>query len=255
MNLGQRSIVSRVADAIRDQALASDEGQLIGSEEELLSKHGVSRPTLRLAAALVAREHLLTVRRGVRGGYFARRPDAGPAGHMAELYLRWHKTSSAELVKALVPIKLELAQLAALQGETGSRALLRDYVEPKQVSIECPAIDIHDEAFWRLVATTAGNRPLGLFMDMLTEMLRALVDAEAILDEDPLRLQRYCRHRMRLATAIVAGDAEVARLEAERLVALTTEWLLEALGEGDRPDENEPEQYRLTGSSRRLPPR
>ena len=45
------------------------------TERELESRYGVSRPTLRQAAALVGQEQLLHVRRGVGGGYFARRPD------------------------------------------------------------------------------------------------------------------------------------------------------------------------------------
>ena len=51
----RRSIARRVADAIRRDALERDEGELLGSEDDLILRYDVSRPTLRQAAALVAR--------------------------------------------------------------------------------------------------------------------------------------------------------------------------------------------------------
>jgi len=51
----RRSIVRRVADAIRRDALESAEGALLGSEDDLIVRYAVSRPTLR-QAALVVRE-------------------------------------------------------------------------------------------------------------------------------------------------------------------------------------------------------
>ena len=52
------SIVRRVADAIRRDALQLTEGQLLGSEDELILRYSVSRPTLRQAADL---DYRLTV--------------------------------------------------------------------------------------------------------------------------------------------------------------------------------------------------
>ena len=71
---GDSSAVRKIAKALRIESLNSDEGTLLGSEEDMLSRHKVSRPTFRQAAALVAQEQLLTIRRGVGGGYFVTRP-------------------------------------------------------------------------------------------------------------------------------------------------------------------------------------
>lgn len=77
------SRVLSIARALRNDALRKPEGSLIGSEEELVERYGVSRPTLRQAASLVAQEQLVHVRRGVGGGYFTRRPDSHSVAHMA----------------------------------------------------------------------------------------------------------------------------------------------------------------------------
>lgn len=59
---------------MRALALATPEGERLGSEDELVEKLGVARVTIRQAARLLEREGLVKVRRGLNGGYFATRP-------------------------------------------------------------------------------------------------------------------------------------------------------------------------------------
>ena len=60
--------VDRTASALADLSLAGESGRFLGSEDELLLRFGVSRPTLRQAAKMVANDRLITVRRGTGGG-------------------------------------------------------------------------------------------------------------------------------------------------------------------------------------------
>src|ERR1700742_5135849 len=85
--------VRQVVEGLRAQSLQCAEGEMLGSEDDLLARYRVSRPTLRQAAALVTQEQLLQVRRGVRGGYIARRPTSRAVAHMAAIYLRTRDTS------------------------------------------------------------------------------------------------------------------------------------------------------------------
>src|SRR6516225_260222 len=117
----KRSSVRRVADAIRRDALERTEGELLGSEDELILRYGVSRPTLRQAAALVAQENLLVVKRGVGGGYFVRQPDSKAVAHVAAVYLRSRRTAAEEIVRALAPIRIELTKLAAKSTDEGAK--------------------------------------------------------------------------------------------------------------------------------------
>src|SRR5437899_1878308 len=104
---GRSSAVRRVARALRTEVLKCEDGQLIGSEEDLVERYKVSRPTLRQAVALVAEEQLLTVKRGVGGGYFARRPDAKAVVHMTAIYLHSRSAKVEEIIRALEPIRIE----------------------------------------------------------------------------------------------------------------------------------------------------
>src|SRR5579885_2375590 len=79
------SAVEVAAGALRGAALACADGERIGSEEDVLERIGVSRPTLRQAARLLESEELLVVRRGVKGGFFARRPTTDAVARMASV--------------------------------------------------------------------------------------------------------------------------------------------------------------------------
>jgi len=53
---GGRSAAHRAAHALREDILAREDGELLGSEDELMERLGVSRPTLRQAARLLEHE-------------------------------------------------------------------------------------------------------------------------------------------------------------------------------------------------------
>mgnify|MGYP000411479737 CR=1 FL=1 len=69
-----KSSIDRTAVALRHMALDTAEGSLLGGEDELVGRLGVSKVTVRQAARLLEREGVLRVRRGLNGGYFAARP-------------------------------------------------------------------------------------------------------------------------------------------------------------------------------------
>ena len=103
-----RPAVRRTARALRRDSLQTDPGQGIGREDELIERYGVSRPTLRQAAALVGLEHLVRVRRGVGGGYFADRPDASTVAQVAAVMLRIRAVKLAKMLEAIEPIRVDM---------------------------------------------------------------------------------------------------------------------------------------------------
>lgn len=73
-NNTRKSPIERAAAQLRVIALAADEGTILGSEDDLIAKLGVSRPTVRQVARLLEIEGVLRTKRGINGGYFASRP-------------------------------------------------------------------------------------------------------------------------------------------------------------------------------------
>lgn len=87
MSTRTRSSIDVAAAKLREIALASEEGALLGSEDALVEKLGVSRATVRQVARLLEREGLLRVRRGIHGGYFAGRPNLHTVEAAVSAYL------------------------------------------------------------------------------------------------------------------------------------------------------------------------
>ena len=78
---------SAAAAKLRELIWATQEGDMLGSEDDMLRLLNVSRPTVRQAARLVESEGLLMVKRGIRGGYFAARPNIDVVESALSAYL------------------------------------------------------------------------------------------------------------------------------------------------------------------------
>lgn len=68
------SPIDQAAIALRAMALETPQGELLGSEDEVIERVGVSRVTVRQAARLLERDGVLFVKRGKKGGYYSARP-------------------------------------------------------------------------------------------------------------------------------------------------------------------------------------
>jgi len=204
----------QVAAEIRRYVLRNDlsPGDRLGTEQELASEFGVSRPTLREGLRMLASAHLVRSARGPGGGIFV-------AGTAAEGMSRSLSDSIAsmleadgvslrELVEARIYLEVPIAGLAALRatGETGNelQAAIDDAVGHHGASQPFLAADAR---FHRILAATAGNELLRGFtswaLDVLQPSLIAAiggeVDGEAILGQHETILRAVRRRQQRAA--------------------------------------------------------
>lgn len=216
--------------ALREDALAHEVGELIGSEDDLIARHSVSRPTLRQAAALVAQEQLLQVRRGVGGGYIARRPTSKAVTHMAAIFLRAKGAGLEEIIQSIEPIRVELARLAALRINDESRAELRDYLDREaQRASEgtgSRAFFKGEREFGEILGRTSGNSVLALFLEILYDLAATLRPEHDIYLGRPERIIEYRAKRNLIAQAVLDGDADIAVLASHRCSALGVKWMM-----------------------------
>ena len=126
------SAVQRAAAELRVLAMKKSAGEFMGSEEELMVKLGVSRPTLRQATTMVAQEQLISTKRGVNGGYFADVPSSVSVARMAATFLRSRNTKLTDIVRAVEPIRAELARLASRQPDKALRQRLEQFLEQER---------------------------------------------------------------------------------------------------------------------------
>jgi GntR family transcriptional repressor for pyruvate dehydrogenase complex len=220
------SAVRRVAQQIRGDILSSPPGQMLGSEDDLLTRYRVSRPTLRQAASLLAQEQLLIVKRGVGGGYFSRHPDTSGVAHSAAVYLMAHSTTIREILDAVGPIKGELAILASRNRDPELHAALREFAEADVPADEnlYRAFLRSERAFSRILSLMAGNKVLALFLDTLYDFCAELPPEQDVYRNRPSRIREYWLARGEMIRAILAGDEEVAAIFAKRCAEMVTRW-------------------------------
>lgn len=147
---------------------------LIGSEDALVARYAVSRPTLRQAAAMLVQEQLLVVKRGVGGGYFTRLPNSRAVTHMSAIYLRTHDATLEEVIRALRPIRIELARLASANRDAEALEGMRDFLERERVRDGETKEDLQyknfikgEREFGEIIGTLSRNKVLSLFLVIL----------------------------------------------------------------------------------------
>lgn len=215
-----KSATQAAAERLREIVLAAPEGALIGGEEALIAAVGSSRSTVRQAARLLEREGLLRVRRGLNGGYFSGRPDAGTIEETVSTYLQSQEIDPSDLALVASALWVEAARKAASRpaAETGAmiapltEALRRlpadasfERVRETEMRIQSAVFDLVRSAYVKLI------------FDVNMAFSRRRLTSSAADDDNPGHaafLARWRQARLLELEAIAAGDVELAALAA-----------------------------------------
>jgi DNA-binding FadR family transcriptional regulator len=217
------TLVERTAKGLAELSLAGDSGRYLGSEDELLARFSVSRPTLRQAAKMVATDRLVDVRRGSGGGFYASRPDAADSVRTLARYLRLKGADLADIMVVAGPVGEEAAALASQCSNPAMRGQLVAFSRRIDAN-DTPLALVRAEAeLARTLATMSGNATIELVM---------AIGYSFGLDEQGVRFYAKAEDRAQarelqhaLVDAVLSGDAEVARLMMRRRFALIASWL------------------------------
>lgn len=225
-----------VAAQLRRDCMETPEGEMLGSESDLIKKYGVSRPTLRQAATIVAQEQLLHIQRGVGGGFFAKRPNLHAVRHMVEIFFKSRDVTLAEVVQAVGPISIELARNAANCQDPELRARLAKFIERERARsadiTKTPYAEflLGLREFGDLVGEMGSNRPLSLFQDILYSFCAHVRKTEDIYYRKPRRISQYHELMLRKAEAIYEMDEEAVLLQSRRAAEANSKWLIQDMG-------------------------
>jgi len=228
---GAFSMTLRAAAAIRDDALNSEDGVLLGIQEDLARRYGVSRPTLMQAIALVTQENLLVSKTGPNGGYFVSRPDSRTVARAAAVYLHSRKVATEEIIRAMAPLMVELAKLAAGNDDPAARARLAQFAQDEDRLP--PLTDTEflktEHEFVDIITELSGNNVIALFYHILMDCLDMTTPSQHIFSAHPDRVLDYRTKRSFLAQSLLMQDEGLAALAAERCATSGIQWLLSDL--------------------------
>ncbi len=227
------SAAYRAARVLRTEILNREHGEPLGSEDELIERLGISRPTLRQAARLLEHEQLIRVRRGVGGGYYVRKPDVGSVTRAAAFYLQARKTTMRDVLVASEQMNEAVMVRAAQSRDPAAREkLARSLAEFGNPHDGRPDVTLlrQDLEFIERVLELAGNPPLELFVRVLYQFGLTQTGTPVFRDRED-RIAAWAAARARLGEAILSGDAELTALLTRRRTRVMLDWIAEDLGE------------------------
>lgn len=207
----------QIADELRGLIIAGglDEGDLLGTEAELLERFDVSRPSLRESLRILEAEGLISIMRGALGGVVVHRPDQRMTARAAALVMQSRSVSLADVFEASAVIEPAAARMVAIsRGHLRAAEQLRQIVVDMKRSVKDPAactmlmIRFHSD-----IVQLAGNQTLILICEMLNEVIaRAVADVLVRSQGDPIASRRRrIRSDEQLVDLIAAGDGDGAQ--------------------------------------------
>lgn len=212
-------IAKEIRRYIAQQGLRPNER--LGTENQLATEFGVSRPTLREALRLLASSHLIRATRGPGGGVFVESTqNEGIGRNLSESIATMIETDSVslrELVEARIHLEVPLAGLAAQNATEETAVELEAAIAEAEGNH--PASDefrLADARFHGVVARTSGNELLRAFtswtLDVLQPQLIARI-GDAIDGDQILRQHREILRAIRRGQVSAAQRAMHRHLE------------------------------------------
>ncbi len=223
------SLVARTARALSQISLESEDGEFLGAEDELLARLGVSRPTLRQAAKIAENDRMISVRRGIRGGFYASRPDAADAVRTLARFLRLRGATLADIMVVSRGISERAAALASACQDAGLRTRLEEFMARIDQNDTPASVIAAESDLARLVAAMSGNPVIELVMAIGYSF--GMEEQGVALFRDPEH-RTICRKQQRdLCRALLDRDSDIAQLMMKRRSDTVSEWIRQAAGE------------------------
>ena len=223
--MSQKLLPLRIAEELREEILTREDGEYIGSENELVARFKVSHPTFRQTARLLEQEQLLTVRRGPGGGYYAKLPLVADVARTAGTYLRTRKVGLHQVFRAMRDAVRVVGRAAALADDPENfleiERLRRKLVQlSKKESLEDEDVE-HVLMQLQSCIITIADDPVS---ELIISMLHHVADEELrrLMPRDQRGVRaKYVELSAFLADAVLAREPDLASTAFERLVEYT----------------------------------
>lgn len=217
------SLVLKTARALSELSMGANKGDYLGAEDELLARLGISRPTLRQAAKIAESERMIEVRRGIKGGFYAERPDAADAIKALARFLRLNGATMRDVFVVSSPVAEEAGALAAGCTDPALRAQLEAFAGKIESNDSAASMIRAERELARLIAQMSGNPAVQLVMEIGYTFGMQERSARFFADADERLVAQKLQHS--LCRAVLEGDAEVGRVMMRRRSQMIAGWV------------------------------
>ncbi|MCB2078506.1 MAG: GntR family transcriptional regulator [Novosphingobium sp.] len=210
----RRRPVEATADQLRDIIYAAEPDTRIGSLNGLAGELGVGIVTIQQAARVLEHEGLLSVRRGPGGGYYGQRPDDASLERALAAYMRTKPASWEEALDMTSLLFNELVAAAALCDDKALHAEMSAFLSTVDACDTDIAMGEAELTFQDLLFRMV-DRPL---FELLTRVTLRFSTTRpgATAGQGLVSMSEWKAGRHRIIRAILNGDRELARFEADR---------------------------------------
>lgn len=187
-------------------------GDSLPSESQMLEQYGVSRESLREGLRLLEVQGMITIRRGPGGGPVVGTVDAANLGRMEALFFHLAGATYDELFEAWLFAESTLARMAASNPDAALRAQVMEPYLARDVEDDEHHVDLElylsgHGGFHGAIAALTGNRVLQITFRAYSQ----IVAHHFSIAGDVRKIHnKLVDDHLKLAQAIVDGDAEVA---------------------------------------------
>jgi DNA-binding FadR family transcriptional regulator len=190
----------------------------LGTEEELLGRHRVSRAVLREAIRILEHRMVARMKPGPGGGLIVAEPREDFVWDVVDLYLEYRGVTAKDIFEARLTLESATVELAARRIDEEGIASLRDRVARELAGhardpggdVSVFDADMRGDEFHALIADLSGNPAIQIFVRTLSALTwqryRARVAKKKVSPGHGVG-----RDHVGIAEAIISGDAALAR--------------------------------------------
>lgn len=206
-------------------------GEVLGNQEELMQRYGVSRSTLREAVRQVERHGVARMRRGVNGGLVIQQPARDSVVLAIASYLELAAVSLNELFEAREVVEGLMVGLVCERSTDADLRRLRGLLDDL---LNAPMNDVEDDVVRQLalrseVAALSRNGALLLLLEALYRVTSDMVTVSSRHPQAKQLMMRSREEKRELIEAFVAGDEVAARVAARAAQVSSREHAEQAL--------------------------
>ena len=201
---------SKLAAVVADRMLGDiaeegwAEGEVVGSEAELLDRYGVSRAVFREAVRLLEHLQVARMRRGPGGGLMVLEPTVDSVTDAVSVYLFYVGAEIDEVIEARLALEEVVAELAPGRLDERDIETLRALVEQERSGAHRDHRELHN-----LLASVTGNPALSFFVDLLNRVTLLYLPPNVRLSRETLS-ESAIAHQA-IVDAILRGEPSLAR--------------------------------------------
>ena len=215
----QAKLAPRVADRIVDDIVARGwpEGEVLGSEGELIARYGVSRAVFREAVRLVEHAGAARARRGPGGGLVVTAPSVSSVIDAVMVYLTYAQVRLDEVFEARLTVEETIAQLVPGRLTEHGIAVLRQLVDDEAAGRAHDLRRLHLE-----LAAMTRNPALELFVDIFTRVANNYLGP--VPQVNRVTALHSAQVHARIVDAVVSGNEGAARRRMRGHLLAEADW-------------------------------